>query len=261
LALLGVVLAAAGLAAGVAAWAASGSTSSAARAQPRTVAEKPCRPVLGRPTVIRPAWQSDHRATLLVDSVLLGGVSAVRSNFRGWSIDVIGHPAIMLPAMDETLRSSGQRLAPLVIIGIGYNSLWEKNRHNYRIWAARFDDEANTLLRTVKRLGAKQVVWVTLRAARRSVIPSSALWQYDKYSWYFPYVNEQLRQLDRQRSDLVLADWAAVSNRPGITYDAIHLDPDGAALMARTIRASVEAAAKDDTRVIRPQAKGCAPPH
>jgi hypothetical protein len=261
LALLALVLGAAGLAAGVAAWAGGGSTPSAARAQPPTVAEKPCRPVRARPEVIHPAWETTHRATILVDSVLLGGVSAVRSNFRRWSIDVIGHPAIMLPAMDETLRSSGQLLAPLVIVGIGYNSLWEKNRHNYRIWAKRFDDEANTLLRTVKRLGAKQVVWVTLRAARRSVIPSSALWQYDKYSWYFPYVNEQLRRLDRRRSDLVLADWAAVSNRSGITYDAIHLDPDGAALMARTIRAAVEAAAKEETRVIRPPAKGCTAPH
>jgi hypothetical protein len=167
----------------------------------------------------------------------------------------------MLPAMDETLRTAGRPLAPLVIAGIGYNSLWEKNRRRYAVWAERFDDEANTLLRTVKRLGAKQVVWVTLRAARRSVIPSSALWQYDKYSWYFPYVNEQLRRLDRRRNDLVLADWAAVSNRPGITYDAIHLDPDGAALMARTIRAAVEAAAKDEARVIRPPAKGCAAPH
>jgi hypothetical protein len=53
-------------------------------------------------------------------------------------------------------------------------------------------------------------------------------------------VNERLRLLDARSPDVVLADWAKVSNRPGLTYDAIHLDPDGQALMARTIRKAIE---------------------
>lgn len=180
--------------------------------------------------------------------MLLGGIPAVRGNFRGWSIDVRGHEAIMLPAMEQDLRRSGQAVAPLVIVGVGHNSLWEKDRRNYLIWSERFDREATRLLGTLKRLGAREVIWVTLREARRAVIPSSALWQYDKYSWYFPYVNERLRLLDRKRTDLALANWEAVSNRPGITYDAFHLNPVGAALMARTIRAEVEAEGRGESR-------------
>lgn len=61
------------------------------------------------------------------------------------------------------------------------------------------------------------------------------MWQYRAYAWYFPYVNEQLRILDRRYPQLVLADWSAVSDRPGITYDAIHLDTTGQALYAKTV--------------------------
>ncbi|MGO9872685.1 MAG: hypothetical protein ACLPVY_02705 [Acidimicrobiia bacterium] len=35
--------------------------------------------------------------------------------------------------------------------------------------------------------------------------------------------------------DIALADWAAVSDRADLTYDLIHLNPDGARLMARVI--------------------------
>ncbi len=248
---LGVVLVLVGLAAGLSAWASSSSGSPKAKRPTRH-----CRLVAGKPRTIRPPWIVDRRATVLVDSVLLGAENALKGNLRGWAVTVLGHPAIMLPEMERTVREQG-RVAPLVIIGVGYNSLWEKDRLHYSTWAARFDSEATDLMTTLKRLGAQQLVWVTLREASRSVIPSNSLWQYDKYSWYFPYVNEQLRKLARRRRDLVLADWAAVSNRPGITYDAIHLDPDGQALMARTVRKAIETAAKRETRVIRPRYRRC----
>ena len=98
-----------------------------------------------------------------------------------------------------------------------------------RAWAERFDRQARALVRALRARGARQVVWVTLREAGRGVIPSGALWQFDAYAWYFPYVNERLRRLDRVRDDLVLAEWDRVSKRTGVTYDAIHLNPRGAA--------------------------------
>ena len=134
-------------------------------------------------------------------------------------------------------------------------SIWERRRRNYSNWARKFTSEAKDLLATLRRKGARQFVWVTLRDAHRSVIPASALWQYDRYAWYFPYVNERLRRLDRARDDLVLARWDLVSDRRGLTYDAIHLDPDGAALMARTIRRAIVAESKRQTRVVPPP--GC----
>ena len=74
-------------------------------------------------------------------------------------------------------------------------------------------------------------------------VPPQARGELGQYSWYFPYVNERLRRLDRRRRDVVLADWTAVSNRPGLTYDSIHLNPTGGALMARTIRRAIRAEA------------------
>ena len=45
-------------------------------------------------------------------------------------------------------------------------------------------------------------------------------------------MNERLHRLDRLHGDVVLADWAEISSRPGITYDAFHLDLDGALVLA-----------------------------
>jgi hypothetical protein len=163
----------------------------------------------------------------------------------------------MVGVMEQELRTARRRIAPLAVVGLGYNSLWERGRRNYARWAQEFDRQANRLLRTLRRQGAEQVVWVTLRDARRAVIPSSSLWQFDKYAWYFGYVNERLRRLDRERDDLVLADWAAVSDRGGITYDAIHLNPDGAALMGRTIRSAIETEGKLQTVEIPPAVGEC----
>ena len=208
-----------------------------------TAAETPCTPRDRRPGP-PPEWARAHRATILVDSVLLGGVPELRRALPGWRTATVGRPAIMLPAAEAAIRAGG-RVAPLAIVGVGYNSLWERGRRNYAGWAARFDGQARSLVRALRARGARQVVWVTLREAGRGVIPSRALWQYDAYAWYFPYVNERLRRLDRRRDDTVLAEWDRVSKRSGITYDAIHLNPRGARLMARTIRAAIDGAARD----------------
>jgi len=177
---------------------------------------------------------------VLVDSVLLGGVDALRQRLGGWTVEVVGHPAVMIRAIERQLRTRRARVASLAVVGVGYNSLWEQGRRNYAVWAAEFDRQARRLRGTLRRRGARQIVWVTLREARGSVIPANSRWQHRRYAWYFPYVNERLRRLDRAHDDLIVADWAAVSDRSGITYDAIHLDPDGAALMSRTIRRAID---------------------
>jgi hypothetical protein len=131
------------------------------------------------------------------------------------------------------------RVARLVVVALGYNSLWEHRRRRYAFWAKRFDHEALHLVHTLHRLGAQQIVWVTLRQPTRRVVPASGQRELRQYSWYFPYVNERLRHLDH-RQDVVLADWRAVSNRRGLTYDSIHLNPRGAVLMAQTIKQTLE---------------------
>jgi hypothetical protein len=156
-----------------------------------------------------------------------------------------GRPALMIGIAESELRGRGAPVARLVVVGLGYNSLWERGRRRYGVWAKRFDSEARRLLGTLRRLGARQVVWVTLREPTRRTVPPHAGDELGQYSWYFPYVNERLRRLDRRRDDLALADWAKASNRPGVTYDTIHLNPRGAALMARTIWKTVSRAARE----------------
>lgn len=44
------------------------------------------------------------------------------------------------------------------------------------------------------------------------------------------------------------APWDEVSDRTGLTYDAIHLNPEGAALMARTMQTVIRAGASGRPR-------------
>ena len=130
-------------------------------------------------------------------------------------------------------------VAPLAVVGLGYNSLWQRHRRNYDRWARRFDRDARHLLTTLRRRGARHIVWVTLRRPTRRTIGPAGGSDLRDYAWYFGYVNERLHRLDRRRDELTLADWAKASRRPGLTYDAIHLTPEGARLMTHTIRRAI----------------------
>jgi hypothetical protein len=130
-------------------------------------------------------------------------------------------------------------VAPLVVVGLGYNSLWERDHRNYDVWAKRFDGEVSAFLRLLRQRGARQIVWVTLREPSLAVVSPSGRAQFQQYAWYFPYVNARVRRMARGRDDVVLADWQAVSNRTGLTYDLIHLNPRGAQRMAKVIEDTV----------------------
>ena len=195
-----------------------------------------------------PYWARQPHTTILVDSVLLSGKRAIHAGNRCRSIGLRGRPAWMIKAAERELRASRRRVAPLVVIGIGYNSLFQRNRRRYGYWARRWDREAVRLLATLRRKGARQFVWVMLREPTRRTVPRRAIGELGYYSWYFPYVNERLRRLDRRRGDLVLANWVKASNRNGLTYDSIHLNSRGGALMARTIKRAIDREARRQAR-------------
>ena len=190
------------------------------------------------PTTVAMPAVSNRRVTVLADSVLLSGKQTITNVLgeSGWEVEYRGKPALMLKEAETTLASEGTRVGATVIIGIGYNTLWEHDREDFEAWADLFDTEAEKLLATFTRLGAERFIWVTLREPSKEVIPASGMDQYQRYVWYFPYVNERLRALRDRHPNLDLADWAGVSNRDDVTYDAIHLNPDGANLMVDTIR-------------------------
>lgn len=186
--------------------------------------------------------------TVLVDSVLLGGSPALRDANPCRRMERVGRPALMIKVADAELRRRHRRVAPLVVLGVGYNSLWQRHRRNYDFHAARFDREARRLLATLRRLGARQFVWVTLRQPRPRTTPPRGRGELGRYSWYFPYVNERLRALARRRDDVVLADWAAASQSPNHTYDSIHVNPTGARVLARTINRAIDREARRQSR-------------
>jgi hypothetical protein len=196
-----------------------------------------CRPY-HRDSAAAPAWARPRRMTVLTDSVLLGGAPAMRAAKPCWRVATMGRPFLGL--RDAAHELGRRRVAPVVVIGLGYNSSWERHRLHYAFWAAHFDRDTHRLLTELRHRGAREFVWVTVRQPTRRTTPRKA-WGELPLSWYLRYVNERLRRLNRRRDDLVLADWNAASKRPGLTYDAIHLNPRGAGLMARTIRRTISA--------------------
>jgi hypothetical protein len=184
-----------------------------------------------------PAWPKT--ATVLADSVLLSAKNSIIPRFEdaGWQVDYIGKPAIMVPEMEEQIDALPS-VGSVAVVGVGYNSLWERDRADYDRWAEKFDDEAESLVQTLRDKGAKKIVWVTLRTVDEGNIPEGSRGQYEKYNWYFPYVNERLDALAERHPDIALADWAAVSNKSGLTYDSMHPNTEGSVLMADVIAAA-----------------------
>lgn len=176
--------------------------------------------------------------TFLGDSVLLGAQGPLKRELEaeGWTVDVRGRPALMVHQAARELAETRVAVSPTVIVGLGYNSLWEREGRNLARWNAQFDREAEGLLKVLRSLGARRVVWVDLREPTRDLVPEKAQWQFDRYAWYYAYVNGRLRELPRSHPDVRVAPWSGVSRRTGITYDSIHLNPAGVRLMIDTIR-------------------------
>ncbi|MGZ4617284.1 MAG: hypothetical protein ACXV3F_00865 [Frankiaceae bacterium] len=188
-------------------------------------------------TALDPTWPKT--VTLIVDSVGLGLKGYLPARMPGWKVDVRGFPALMLHVANRTLQADRRPVGSVAVIMIGYNSLWQQNRYRYDVWARKFDTEADQLVATVKSLGAKKIVWVTLRNSNQSNSPPSSWWGLDKYAWYFGYVNERLHDLVRRHPEIALADWAAVSNKRGVTYDIIHLSQQGLPLMSEVVKEGI----------------------
>ncbi len=176
--------------------------------------------------------------TIIGDSVLLGAKSGFEAALEGdgWSVDYYARGALMIHQANDELPAPHLPIGDTVIIGLGHNSLWERNRVNYDLWADKFDSEAEELLATLERLGADRIIWITLREPTADVIPPLGMAQYEAYVWYFPYVNERLHALAARHREVILADWAAVSNQAGLTYDAMHLTDSGIDLMIDVVR-------------------------
>lgn len=212
----------------------------------------------------------EHRVAVFADSVGLGARHAIPAAFPSdWEVNVVGEPARFVEQLESgpcfwtltnqrcdvrhRLAANPEWFGDHVVIAAGYN---------YPYWdPARFDRSIDSMVETLVAAGVEHVYWVTLREVKPQFVSGAAWRQVQPYSWYFPTVNEHLeRALDRH-PELTLVDWAAVADQPGLTYDAIHLNNDGAALYAEQIRAAVAGTTTqvDDgstTRITVPDADG-----
>ena len=115
--------------------------------------------------------------------------------------------------------------------------------YNYPFW----DPPGSTARSTASshaRAGRRQVRLLGDAARGQAAVHHAGAWtQVQPYYWYFPTVNEHLRAAVARHPDLSLIDWAAIADRPGLTYDAIHLNTFGASEYAANIARVVMSAA------------------
>ncbi len=214
-------------------------------------------PVTAEPDVPESA-PVDKRVYMVADSVGLGARGALPDAFPSdWQVVLDGTPALFV----EQLESKYVRAVPQSLLG-DYGVI--AGGYNYPYWDPdRFDRSIDSIIRAFAERGVKHVFWVTLREVKPQYITAEAWNQVQPYYWYFPTVNDHLeRALDRH-PNLTLIDWAAVADRSGITYDAIHLNTTGAQLYSSLVRQAVDAAthrvaAGSVTRIAVPDAAGTA---
>jgi hypothetical protein len=178
-----------------------------------------------------------HRVFRVSDAVGLGAKTALPNAFPAdWEVNVVGTPAMFVEQLESSwvkpqLAANPWMFGDHVVVAGGYN---------YPYWdPARFDRSIDSMIATLAAAGVKNVYWVTLREVKPWFISPSAWRQVQPYYWYFPTVNDHLERAVARHPNLTLVDWAAAADRPGITYDAIHLNTTGAALYSGLIANAV----------------------
>lgn len=184
------------------------------------------------------------RVYVVSDSVGLGARSAIPAAFPpDWQVTVDGTPALFVEQLLSKHVQPREASSPAVfgdyaVVAGGYN---------YPYWdPARFDRSIDAMVDNLVAHGVRHVFWVTLREVKPQYISAGAWNQVQPYFWYFPTVNQHLRAALDRHPQLSLVDWASVADRPGLTYDAIHLNSYGAGQYASLVADTVLTA---DTRL------------
>jgi hypothetical protein len=183
-----------------------------------------------------PAWPKQLH--IVSDSVVLGAKDTIIRGLPDWKITFQARSALMIHIATKELREQYRSLPPFAIVAVGHNSVWERNRKNFGYWSKRFDAHAEEMLAALRERGVKKVVWVMLRELTPDLVPKGRQAEYEE-SWYFPYVNERLRLLQQRHPDIALADWPSASKTRGLTYDLIHVNPKGAVVMLKVLKAAL----------------------
>ncbi len=194
---------------------------------------------LAAPVHVAPAGATvvpaSQKLFMVSDSVGLGVKSVLPGYFPGWQLTITGKPGIFT----EQLESG--YVAPLPPSSFGDNAVVAAG-YNYPYWdPARFDRAVDHMVNTLLAKGVKHIYWVTFREVKPQYFSgwSKLTTAYRTLYLAYPKANGQLRAALGRHPELTLIDWAAVSDQTGLTYDAIHLNPTGAARYSNLVSATV----------------------
>ena len=173
------------------------------------------------------------RLFVVADSVGLSAKDAIPAAFPGWDVTVTGRPAVFTDVAVTDYVAPAGPLPEIAVVATGYN---------YPYWdPARFDRSVDAMVDTLRGQGrasrdlgdaargeapVRQRRRVARRAALLLVLPRGE--------------PAPPRRRSPRHPELTLADWAALADQPGLSYDAIHLNTTGAALYARLLRTEVD---------------------
>lgn len=185
------------------------------------------------------AAPASKRVFMVSDSVGLGAKTAMPKAFpAAWDVTVTGKPALFV----ENLVSQYVQYQPLSAFG---DNAIVAGGYNYPYWdTVRFDRSIDLMVDTLVAKGVKRVFWVTVREVSPAYfsgwnsLSSNYKLLYSKY----PILNGQLRDATRRHPELSIIDWASIADRTGLTYDAIHLNPVGAASYSAIAAATITGA-------------------
>lgn len=167
------------------------------------------------------------RVFFVSDSVGLGARTALPAAYPpDVQVTVAGRPAWFVENMvrDYVDPAPAGEFGESAVVAAGYN---------YPYWdPARFDRSIDEMVAALRAKCVSRIYWVTLREVKPQYVSPGAWRDVQPYAWYFHTVNAHLRAALDRHADLSLIDWAAAADRPGITYDAIHLNAAGASLYA-----------------------------
>lgn len=189
-------------------------------------------------TATRPAVADRaHRLFMVSDSVGLGAISAMRTAFSGWQVTITGKPGLFTETLVSYVNSApASAFGDDAIVATGYN---------YPYWdPARFDRSVDQMVAALKNRGVRHIFWVTMREVKPAYYSKWNGLNSDYRTLYlaYPHTNDQLRSATVRHPELSIIDWASVADQTGLSYDAIHLNPTGAALYAGLAHTTVETA-------------------
>jgi len=155
---------------------------------------------------------------------VLGAASAIHRAFGDWDVTIIGRSGLFANDAAELAWNDRAAIGKVAVVAVGYN---------YPVWnPALFDAWIDQMLTRLTAAGAEHVFWVTLRNLVPGQDPIRSVWEQTGIFQHYPEANAKLVAAKARWPQLDLADWATRGAGPGLTWDGIHLNPSGAALMA-----------------------------